>query len=95
MHILLVSHFSSHLSGCCPHLACLHVTKLTQNHSVSPRRNQALGSFIAEDGRRGSGVHPITDSNEVKYSLADGEQDSGMVEHNHAVKPPLLSSQVC
>lgn len=38
-------------------------------------------------------MHPITDSNEVKYSLADGEQDSGMVEYNHAVKPPCYPAK--
>lgn len=41
------------------------------------REHQALGSFTADRGWEGwrwwgPRVHPITDSNEVKYSLADG-----------------------
>lgn len=103
-HLLYVYHHSKSLdpfcskhvlvAHCCLHLTRLQVTKPTQKHSVKQRKHQTLGSFTAEGGWGCPGC--IQSLTPMKWSTPwpiDG-QDSGMVEYNHAVKPPL-SSQVC
>ena len=86
-----------------PFLGRLHLTCLQnqqQNTQSSGKRGRASGPGISEGGwMRGSRVHPITDSNEVKYSPANGgtRQWNGRVQScsESPPRPPLLSSQVC
>lgn len=73
--LFLSKHFL--VPRCCLHLACLHVTKPTGKHSVKWKKASGPWIFLPQGvyGGRGGGfrVHPITDSNGVKYSLANRE----------------------
>lgn len=91
----------------CSLLHCLYLAFMWQNQHKNTQssewRNQTLGSFSAEDRGRGLpgwGAYPITDSNEVKYSLADGgtRQRNGPVQscsEAPVIQPSVLIKTLC